>query len=112
MESLSPYIIRASFLQERMTYLPEDFRIICCSTENRHNQQKNRLQDKKINSALSWFDIRPRILQPYGLPNSMRSICTLLPLKSDEGTSANPSHDNVCGVHWDVGLNNDTPSRC
>lgn len=39
MENLARYIIRASFSQERMTYLPDEPQLICRSKDNR--QEKN-----------------------------------------------------------------------
>jgi hypothetical protein len=46
MENLARYIIRASFSQERMTYLPEESRIIYRSKDNRQ---------EKIFDALDWL---------------------------------------------------------
>jgi hypothetical protein len=46
MENLARYIIRASFSQERMTYLPEESRIIYRSKDNRQ---------EKIFDALEWM---------------------------------------------------------
>ena len=45
MENLSRYIIRASFSQERMTYLPEESRILSRSKDNRQ---------EKAFDALDW----------------------------------------------------------
>ena len=45
MENLARYIIRASFSQERMTYLPEESRIIYRSKDKRQ---------EKIFDALDW----------------------------------------------------------
>jgi hypothetical protein len=46
MENLARYIIRASFSQERMTYLPEESRIIYRSKDNRQ---------EKTFDALDWL---------------------------------------------------------
>ena len=46
MENLARYIIRASFSQERMTYLPEESRIIYRSKDNRQ---------EKAFDALEWL---------------------------------------------------------
>jgi hypothetical protein len=48
MENLARYIIRASFSQERMTYLPEESKIIYRSKDSRQ---------EKTFKALDWFAI-------------------------------------------------------
>ena len=50
MENLARYIIRASFSQERMTYLPEESRIIYRSKDNRQ---------EKAFDALDWLAAMP-----------------------------------------------------
>jgi len=65
MENLARYIIRASFSQERMTYLPEESRIIYRSKDNRQ---------EKAFDALDWLaamtshipDQREQMVRYYG----------------------------------------------
>jgi hypothetical protein len=47
MENLARYIIRASFSQERMTYLPEESRILYRSKDH---------QREKVFDALEWLE--------------------------------------------------------
>ena len=65
MEILARYIIRASFSQERLTYLPEESRIIYRSKDNRR---------EKTFDALDWLaamtshipDQREQMVRYYG----------------------------------------------
>jgi hypothetical protein len=45
MENLDRYIVRASFSQERMTYIPEDSMVICKSKDGK---------EEKVFDALEW----------------------------------------------------------
>jgi len=74
MENLARYIIRASFSQERMTYLPEESRIIYRSKDNR--------QEKSFD-ALDWLaamtshipDQREQMVRYYGFySNASRGL--------------------------------------
>ncbi len=50
MENLARYIIRASFSQERMTYIPEESKVIHQSKDGK---------DEKIFDALEWLVAMP-----------------------------------------------------
>jgi len=74
MENLARYIIRASFSQERLRYLPEESRIIYCSKDNRQ---------EKVFDALDWLaamcshipDQREQMIRYYGFySNVFRGI--------------------------------------
>jgi hypothetical protein len=54
MEELARYIIRASFSQERMTYLPEESKVICESKACPRHRSGN-AQKEKVFDALEWL---------------------------------------------------------
>lgn len=54
MEKLSRYIIRASFSQERMTYLPEESKVIYESKACPGRRSRNG-QGEKVFDALEWL---------------------------------------------------------
>jgi hypothetical protein len=58
MKNLARYIIRASFSQERMTYIPEESKV--------SYQSKNR-KEEKIFNALEWLAVM--CSHPPALPN-------------------------------------------
>ena len=88
MENLARYVIRASFSQERMTYLPEESRIIYRSKDNRQ---------EKAFDALDWLaamcshipDQREQMVRYYGFYSNVsrglrqkENMDGLIPLQS------------------------------
>jgi hypothetical protein len=97
MENLARYIIRASFSQERLTYLPEASRIICRSKDNRQ---------EKTFDALDWLaamtshipDQREQMVRYYGFYSNVsrgmrqkEKVDTLIPcvIEPDENSKPN-----------------------
>ncbi len=52
MENLARYIIRASFSQERMTYIPEESKVVYESKDGK---------DEKVFDALEWLAAMPAL---------------------------------------------------
>jgi hypothetical protein len=48
MENLAPYVVRASFSQERMTYIPEEPKVVYRSKDGKN---------EKTYSALEWLAV-------------------------------------------------------
>ncbi len=99
MENLARYIIRASFSQERMTYLPEESRIIYRSKDNRQ---------EKTFDALDWLaamtshipDQREQMVRYYGFYSNVsrglrqkENVDGLTPCVIETGENAKPNRN-------------------
>jgi len=62
MEELARYIIRASFSQERMTYLPEQSKVIYEAKACSRRRSGNNSKEEKSFDALEWLAaMSPRV---------------------------------------------------
>jgi hypothetical protein len=79
MENLAPYIIRASFSQERMTYIPEESKVAYQSKDGK---------EEKVFDAIEWLaamcsHVPNKGEQPVESPSAVRHVDELMSSRSE-----------------------------